>query len=155
MAYTRITEIKRIKVDTECKDSPVCLVWLNTMGGFSTWVFEINNTKQVQTEAGGEFTKNIPDLATSVGNREFLTKVSQPAIIVGANVSRDDMDGLTGLINSPKVQMLMNPYTWETEGVLWQRVQIKPGSFITGIEIETRMDVELVILTAQTNIQAE
>jgi hypothetical protein len=155
MAYQRITEIKRIKVDTECKDNPVYLAWLNTSGSYSYWLFEINNTKQVQTEALGEFTKNIPDLATSVGNKEFLMKISQPAIIVGANVSRDDMDGLTGLINSPKVQMLMNPDTWAVDGAVWQRVQIKPGSFVTGREVETRMDVELVILTAQTNIQAE
>lgn len=155
MATIKVTEVKLIDVETECIDNAICLKWLNTSSSYSTWVFGRTNTKTIQTAADGEYNKNEPDLALAQGSAEYISKNSQPSIILGANMPKYKMDGMQGLIESPKVLMLMNNDTWATVGCVWQRVKVRIGSFVIVRETETRMDVELVILTPEKNLQSE
>lgn len=154
-AATILTEVKIIDIDNSCVDSPVYLKWLNVKGGYSQWLFGKRQTKLIQTAIDGEYVSNIEDLENSIGGEEFLGTDVQPAMIVGADVPVIKMDGIKGLLMSPKVLMLMNPDTWETEGVIWQRVRIQRGSYIVLHSDETRNKIEFTIYQPKINIQAE
>jgi hypothetical protein len=152
----RITEIKTIDVNDECVDNPVYLKWLNTLGGFSQWLFGTMQTDIIQTSVDGEYMTNInDDLENSIGGNEYISKDAQPQLVIGANVPVSKMDGMKGLIMSPKVLMLSNPNTWQTDGAKWIRVRVQTGSFIVLKTNETRNQVEMVLLLPKLNIQAE
>lgn len=153
---TIITEIKEIDINTECVDNPVYLKWLNTSGGFSQWLFGKMQTDIIQTSVDGEYVTNIDDdLENSIGGDEYISKNAQPQLVIGANVPVEKMDGMKGLLMSPKVLMLSNPDDWQTDGPKWIRVRIQTGSFIVLKSNETRNVVEMVLLLPKLNIQAE
>ena len=154
-AATILTEEKIIDIDNSCVDSPVYLKWLNTSGGYSQWLFGKKQTKLIQTAIDGEYIANTEDLENSIGGEEFMGTNVQPAMIVGADVPVIKMDGIKGLLMSPKVLMLMNPDTWETEGVIWQRVRIQRGSYIVLYTDETRNKIEMTVYQPKINIQSE
>lgn len=157
MPNVRVTEQKFIDVDSECKDNPVYLQWWNTKGGPSYWLFHRNQTDLVNTSSAGEYIKNEPDMEYAIGGAEFLGKNADPSMLIGADVPISKMDGIKGLIISPKVLMLMNPETWTTDvgGPKWQRVKVQTGSFIVLKRTETRQRVELVLLLPEINVQSE
>lgn len=149
----RLTEKKRIKIDSECRDYPIYLCWLNSVGGISYWLFSKKHTERTRTKQGKSYVKNINDLETAKGNLDYLTKDSVHSFRVGARVKQEDMDGLTGLFESPKVQMLMNPTTWEVDGAKWQNVQIGTGSLLI-LDTDTnykdiQMDIQMPFLYKQ------
>lgn len=152
-----ITEVKRIKVDSECKDNPIYLQWLNSSGGPSYWLFSRQNTQGITTAATGTYKAYEPDMEVALGGDEYTGKDVTPSIIIGANVAIEDMDGIKGLLMSGKVLMLMNPTTWTTDasGPVWQRVRVQPGSYIIKKANDTRRDIEMVLLLPEINIQVE
>ena len=155
----RITEKKKIKIDHECKDFPIYLTWLNPLGGYSYWLFFKEHTEKTNTKAENKYIINIDDLENAIGTNDITGKQAVHSILVGGRMKAEDMDGLTGLYESPKVERLMNPETWETDGPgatplpIWQRVIIKPGSITilkTGIEfLEIKMNLELPFVNTQ------
>lgn len=153
--FTRITEIKEIDVNTECVDNPVYLKWLNTQGGYSQWLFGKRQTKIIQTAVDGEYISDVDDLENSIGGEEYMGTNVQPAMIIGADLPIEKMDGIKGLLMSPKVLMLMNPDTWEDEGAIWQRVRIQRGSFVILYTDETRHKIEMTVYQPKINIQSE
>jgi len=155
-ASERITEIKEIDVDATCVDNPIYLKWLNTSGGFSQWLFGRMQTDIIQTAVNGEYETLIDDdLENSIGAEEYMSKDAQPQMVIGANLPIDKMDGIKGMLMSPKVLMLTNPETWTTEGAKWVRVRIQVGSFLILKTSETRSQIELVLLLPKINIQSE
>ena len=127
----RLTEKKRIKIDNECKDYPIYLTWLNSLGGYSYWLFFKNHTETTNTKFNSSYDINISDLETAVATNDAIGKDAVPSIEVGARVKAEDMDGITGLFESPKVMMLANPETWAVDGPVWKRVILKAGSMVT------------------------
>lgn len=150
-----LTEIKIIDVEQGCVESPVYLKWLNTQGGYSSWLFGKRQTKVINVSIDGEYTANTEDLENSIGGDEYMGSISAPAMILGADLPASKMDGIQGMLQSPKVLMLMNPDTWQVEAPVWQRVRIQRGSFITLYTDETRKGIEFTIFTPKINVQAE
>lgn len=155
MPQVRVTEIKEIDINRDCVDNPVYLCWLNTLGVPSYWLFN-NRIKMIQTAADGEYEKIAEDLEGSIGVSEFLSKTAEPSFIIGAEVPVVKMDGMQGLIQSPKVEMLMNTETWITDGgPIWQRVKLRVGSFLILNKSETFNRVQLEIVLTEINLQSE
>lgn len=130
MSKQRITEIKTIKIDAECKENPVYLTWKGPDGGNNAWLFHRRQTEADRIEAGEKFEPFIDDLETATSNGEYLSKQTTPQLILGAdNFEIEDVRGIRGLLRSTKVEMLMNPATWEDDGPIWQTVMVDAGSF--------------------------
>lgn len=155
MAYTRVTEKKRIRIETNCIENPICLSWHNSLGGRSIWVFGRQNTRAIQTQVEGQYKSYEEDLETSIGSDEYTGKKTTPSLIIGGVIPIESMDGIEGLIESGKVEMLMNAETWETEGVVWQRVRVQPGSFIIKKASSKSKEIELVLLLPEINTPNE
>jgi hypothetical protein len=155
----RITEKKKIKIDHECKDFPIYLTWLNRLGGYSYWLFFKEHNIKTKTKSENGYIQNIQDLETAISTNDITGKEAEHSISVGGRMKAEDMDGITGLYESPKVERLMNPDTWETDGPsggpapLWQRVIIKSGSLTilkTGIDfLEVKMILDLPFINTQ------
>jgi hypothetical protein len=152
---TQVIETKRIKVDSECKDFPIYLTWINSLGGYDSWLFFKTNKVKIRTKLENQHLKNIEDLETSIGNIDITGKSIQPQVDFGARVQAEDMDGMAGLFGSPKVLYLTNPETWQTDGAKWQRVIIKPGSLLTSESNVSFVDIKLTMLLPTRNTQKE
>ena len=157
----QLTEKKKIKVDHECKDNPIYLTWLNKLGGYSYWLFFKNHSINTKTSGENPYSISIQDLENANSTNGITGKAILHSMAIGARVRAADMDGITGLYESPKVMRLMNPETWETDGVggipnpIWQRVGVKTGSLLilrTGSEF---LDVKLTLDLALINSQKE
>lgn len=141
-----ITEIKTIKIDHECKDFPIYLTWLNGLGGYDSWLFFKEHSVSTRTKVSNKYTLNITDLETAIGTNDITGKNIEPQMKIGGRMLAEDMDGIKSLYESPKVMMLMNPDTWETDGATWQRVIVKTGSLLT---LKTRTPYLEVKLTLE------
>ena len=139
-----ITEKKEIRIDHECKDYPVYLTWLNGLGGYDSWLFFKEHTVKVKTRSLNAYTRNVESLETSIGNKDITGKTISEQMDIGGRIKSADMDGMESLYESPKVMMLTNPDTWETDGAKWIRVIVKTGSLIT---LKTRVEYLTVKLT--------
>ena len=152
----RITEKKKIKIDHECKDFPIYLTWLNRLGGYSYWLFFKEHSEKTKTKAENKYIKSIADLENAIATNDITGKQAAHTILVGGRIKAEDIDGITGLYESPKVLRLMNPENWNsgpTPNPIWQRVIVKPGSITilkTGIEyLEIKMTLELPFVNTQ------
>ncbi len=155
----RVTEKKDIKIDHECKDFPIYLTWLNRLGGYSYWLFFKEHTEKTKTKSENKYILNIQDLENAIGTNDITGKSAVHSMLIGGRIKAEDMDGITGLYESPKVLRLMNPETWETDGEggtplpKWQRVIVKPGSIVilkTGIDfLEIKMNLDLPFINTQ------
>jgi len=150
-----ITEKKNIKIDHECKDFPVYLTWLNGLGGYDSWLFFKEHTERVKTKAVNPYSINIEDLETAIGTNDITGKNITPQIQVGGRIMVEDMDGMESLYESPKVMMLTNPETWQTDGAKWKRVIVKTGSLITLKTRTSYLEVKLTLDLPFINKQKE
>ena len=150
------TETKTVKIVHNCGlDNPIYLCWLNAVGGFSYWLFDKYSKSTTQTKTEGSYNKNISNLETAIGNADILGKNITPKIDVGSVVKLEDMDGLRGLFESPKVFMLANPLTWETDGIKWKTVIVQASSLVI---LETKVafyEMKLTLILPDRNVQSE
>jgi hypothetical protein len=150
-----VTERLRIKVDHECKDFPIYLTWLNSVGGYDYWLFFKTNKVKINTKLENQHLKNIDDLSTALGNIDITGKSIQPSVDFGARVKAEDMDGMAGLFGSPKVLYLTNPETWQTDGAIWRRVIIRPGSLLVSESNISFIDIKMTMLLPTKNTQKQ
>lgn len=154
MAIFRITEKKRVKIEQDCVANPVYLAWIGLRGGVNYWLFGGTQTINVKTGKAKVIQKDIRDLEPAEGAVDYLKKEGAEKWQIGANnVKREDLEGLKTLLISPKVQVLMNPDTWITEGPIWQTVLVNTGSFRIIETDESRHDIKLTIDFSPINIQ--
>lgn len=140
----RITEIKTIKVDSNCVDNPVFVSWLNVYGGREHWLFKGIQTIGLQTSEGGEFEPFILDLENSRGQISTIEIDAVPQLIVSAYVDIEDVQGLKTILYSPCVEMLMNPDKWSsTVAPIWQIIRPKTGSFKICNTNELKTEIEI------------
>jgi hypothetical protein len=160
----RITEIKTIKIDCDCKVNPVYLQWQGTNGGANFWLFHTVQAEVENVAITGDFYPYIAELEDALGNGEVLSKEALPQLIIGAYLDVEDISGginpsnppaLKGLLRSPNVLMLMNPTTWETDGPQWMRVKVAPGTFKILETNQTKAQIELTLLFPTINIQSQ
>lgn len=158
----RVTEKKKIKIDHTCKDFPVYLAWINSVGGYSYWLFFKSHTERVSTRKETSYIKNTTDLEAAFATNDIVGKSALPTLEIGAKVLAEDMDGIQGLYQSPKVLMLTNPLTWETDEPvtggrkpIWRRVLVKTGSLVTLKTKKASLDVKLTLELPLINTQIE
>jgi hypothetical protein len=140
---TRITEKKRVKIDRACKENPVFVTWINTLGGRESWLFHKYQTEGLQTGNGGTFEPYVEDLENSRGQVKDLTMFAQPQLTCFAVVDNEDINGLMSLFYSINVEILTNPETWESEGAIWQIYRPAEGSFKVIDTDEVRSNIEI------------
>jgi len=155
----QLTEKIKINIDNECKDYPVYLTWLNKLGGYSYWLFFKEHTVKTKTKIENPYIKSTQDLENSIATNDITGKSAKHSLLIGARVRACDLDGITSLYESPKVQMLTNPDTWETDGPggtpspIWKRVIVNAGSITilkTGIDfLVIKMTLDLPLINTQ------
>jgi hypothetical protein len=125
-----LTEIKRIRFNDSCVSNPVFLSWINSFGGFNYWLFQRNQIKNVETGEEVIFEPAQMDLETSDSFEEVLSLSSREVWVLGVqNIDKNDVELIKGMLQSPRVQWLMNPDTWQAEGAKWVTVKVQRGSF--------------------------
>lgn len=141
-----LTETKEIKINQNCLLNPVCLSWLNTLGGREHWVFSYNQIHSIDTSVGATFEPYIQDLETERSNVFDLQRFEQPKLTLGASVDVEDIRGLKTILSSICVEVL-TPESW---------VGVRPetGSFKIYESRGTTADIEFTIQLPYTNIQS-
>lgn len=104
---TVVTESIVIRLDNECKENPIYLRWLNTLGGYDQYLFHFNNEVVYDTKDRGQFQKNYTNLSAKTNNYS-RGKTATKTIIVGAEgLSQNDYDGIfPDLLLSPNIHMI-------------------------------------------------
>ena len=147
--YQPISEIKTIKVDSDCKQNPICLKWLNPYGGFDTWVFNWDNFTSDVTSNEIGFQKYIESLANNQTRYEVLSKDNQQQIECGAeNLTNDEIEGIRYLLRSPKVLMFtgLDPNTGISQ---WLGVTIVSDTFQIYEALENKQSIDFIIQPPQ------
>ena len=140
-----LTETKEIKIHNECIQNPVCLSWLNTLGGREHWVFGYNQTHGLDTSQGATFEPYIQDLQHARSNIFDLERFAQPTMTLNAVVDIEDIEGLKTILYSVCVEMLVNGN--------WIGVRPQSGSFFIRETRDTNAEIEFTIDLPYINIQ--
>lgn len=158
MAVTRVTEKKivRIKRIPNC-EYPICLIWLGQLGEWHHWVFAGNMSEQIDVGSVIKAESYVSrstwrpyDIQFAEAFTKQLSKEINQSLMVmtddvqeyyttdadtGQRVLISERDTLRTLIKSPYVNMLLNPFTWDTivsgvlVGVQLMRVFVDGKSF--------------------------
>ena len=150
-----VTEIKTIKVESGCKDNPVFVSWINTLGGREHWLFHRIQVKQIDTADSGVFVKTNTELETATGNVFDITAQANNILIVNALVDIEDIEGIKTMLYSPCVEMLVNPETWETELPKWLNIHVVKGSFRLYQTDQIKSIIEIQLEMPNINIQSQ
>jgi hypothetical protein len=152
---SRVTEEKVITIDSECYEDPIYLCWLNSLGGYSYYLFHRYNEEKTKTTPLTGYERNIEDLETSIGNIDLIGKNTAPEIEFGASIHISEMDGIRGLFESPKVMWLKNNETWMADNPKWQRVIIKTGTQLVYQTKKSYFEVAMSMRIPDRNTQQE
>jgi hypothetical protein len=144
----RVTEIKTIKIDRECKDNPVFVSWLNTYGGREHWLFHKVQTKGIVTQNDGNYESYISDLTNARGQITDISKNATPLLIINATVDIEDIDGLKTMLYSPCVEWLVSE-----SPIKWQTVRPQVGSFKLYDTTDVRATIQITLELPYINIQ--
>ena len=150
-----LTEVKTVKIGDACAERPVFLQWLNKQGGTSYWLFNKLVTETTKTKSADVYERYISNLTTSQINIGITEKQYTRSLRVGSYVDEEDLSGLIGLFESPKVLYLSNPDTWATDGAKWQSVIIEDGSQVVLKTKTPKYSIEFDIRLAKQYNQAE
>jgi hypothetical protein len=148
-----VTEIKTIKNDTNCKQNPVFITWLNTLGGWENWLFDTTYIESVTTSRSKNFEGYITDLENAEGKTSDVQMKAVPSLKVFGLIPNEDINGLKTVLYSLSCKMLLNPLTWQTDGLKWRTVRPQPGSFHILDARETETLVEIVFDLPYINTQ--
>ncbi len=152
----RITEIKKVRFDDRCVDNPIFLSWLNDNGVWGVWLFSKTQIIELVTGNEASFENPVTDLETAESFLEVLSLQGGKGMVLGAtNLDRNDIEYVKAILLSTKVQMLINPDDWETEGPKWITVRPGRGTFPLIETGEPRADISLDIIFPRINIQTQ
>lgn len=153
-----ITEIKKVRFNDECVENPVFLSWLNKNGVWQVWLF--GKTQMLSFSAGNEatFENPVTDLEIAESFTEVLSLEAGKGMVLGAtNLDRNDIEYVKTILQSPRVQLLFNPDTWQTDpgGPEWITVIPRRGNFPLIETGEPRADISLTIQFPQIKVQTQ
>lgn len=155
MAITVFSETKRVKINTDCIENPVCLRWLNELGGWDVWVF---GKKQIKTLTVGDsqLSKRYETDLINGGNplRKHSLRATENMILGANNLNKAKYAPIFDLVKSPCVQMLTNNDTWESDGAVFREVYVKDNSFEIEDTAENQINIEFEILLSELNTQS-
>lgn len=122
-AGTIVTESIIIKLDNECKDNPIYLRWINTLGGYDYFMFHFTNEIVFHTKSRGQFEKTYTSLAEKTASFSRGKKAIKTIIVGAEGLSQNDYDGIyPDLFLSPSIYIV-------TAAGLETPVQITDGSW--------------------------
>jgi len=145
-----ITEIKTVKVDSNCYDNPVYLSWLNVYGGREYWLFGNVQDKGLSTSVNETFEPIIDDITNARGYFEETSRNSTPNMTLYANLDIEDIEGVKTLLYSANVEMLVNE-----NPIKWQNVRLQIGSFKLYATNQTTATISFTIELPKVNIQGQ
>lgn len=131
-------------LDSTCYDEPIYLCWLNELGGWNYYLFHKTQLHALATGDEKTYKTNIEDLANAESSNEVLSLSSYEKITAGAeNLTLNDIKLIATMLDSLKVQLLMNPLTWVADGApVWQTVIPDRGTFSTYATGQERHNIE-------------
>ena len=141
MSLLKVTKTLRIKVNRELPCNPIALYWRNKDNNMDMWVFSRRQTEVLISQSGGEFEHYNSDLEGAKSRTDFINKQNQDSMILGAeSLLIEDIRGIKGLLEAPKVEMLVSqsPITFKT-------VQVSTATFNILETDEKRSRVEFEI----------
>lgn len=146
-AEARITEIKRVKINRDCRKNPIYLMWKNSLGGWDFWLFDNRSENVIKTKAGATYDVYNEDIEREVTRAMVLENRQMKNIIVGDVVTQEDLIGLQGIEKSSAVFMLYDASKLATDSeIAWMMVNVNPSGFkyynvSDNIEVEVNFDI--------------
>lgn len=148
-----VTEIKTVKYDTKCKQNPVFITWLNTLGGWENWLFDTTFVEGLTTSRNETFESYIQNIEEAEGKTSDIQMSATPSIKVYAIVPNEDMKGFKTILYSLSCKMLLNPESWQTDGLKWRTVRPQAGSFQVLDARQTETTVQITFDLPYINTQ--
>lgn len=149
-----ISETITVDIDQNCNSNPVYLNWLDTSGGRAFWLFNRIQTVGLETAVGDVFEPLVEDLATQQGDIFEVERQAGNRLVLTTYTTIEKMKGIKSMLYSLNVLMLVNPETWQTDGVIWEAVRPLAGSFQLYNTNETHTNLTVTIELMNTNIQS-
>jgi hypothetical protein len=146
-AEARITEIKRVKINRDCRKNPIYLMWKNSLGGWDFWLFDNKSENVIKTKAGGTYDVYNEDIEREFTRSMVFENRQMKNIIVGDVVTQEDLIGLQGIEKSSVVFMLYDADKLATDPeIAWMMVNVNPSGFkyfnvSDNIEVEVNFDI--------------
>lgn len=147
-----VTQPVLVKAERPCDNDPyIYLKWLNKLGGWNYWRFGFNQDYSLNVTNETVIRKNVFDWENDQTIFDVVKKSSNKVVEFGDSfISTDYMEGMRGLPDAIRVQMLVNnnPYKWQT-------VRLVPGSLRLNSTRNDLFEVNFRIDMAETNIQRQ
>lgn len=153
LGWVDVSETITVDIDKECHKFPVYLNWLDTTGGRAFWLFDRVQTVGVETAVGDTFEPLVNDLATQQGDIFEVERTAGNRLVLTTYTTIEKAKGIKSMLYSLNVLMLVNPETWEDDGVIWEAVRPLPGSYQLYNTNETHTSLTVTIELIATNIQ--
>jgi hypothetical protein len=120
----QLTEKKRVKIGALCSSNPVYIRWRNSKGGFDYWLFKSNQTISYASKQEGDISREPDDLQDQNYRSLILIARQGKRITCGANVLKEDLEGIRGVEASTFVEMMVS-----ASPVQWLRMKVVPKGF--------------------------
>ena len=152
--YYDLSETITVDIDQNCNSNPVYLNWLDTSGGRAFWLFNRIQTVGLETAEGDVFEQLVEDLTTQQGDIVEVERQAGNRLVLTTYTTIAKMKGIKSMLYSLNVLMLVNPDTWQADGVIWEAVRPLAGSFQLYNTNETHTNLTVTIELMNTNIQS-
>ena len=91
----RITEIKKIYINTDCIRNPFYIRFINQFGGYDYFMFEKSQKHEAKSETGQLIEKTVSDLRIATGNlKKINTDLTNKVTVGKANVDNSTLEAL-------------------------------------------------------------
>lgn len=147
LGEVRITEVKRVKINSECRKNPIYLMWKNSLGGWDFWLFDNKSENNIKVKNGATYDVYNVDIEREITRSMVLENRQMKNIVVGDIVTKDDIIGLQGIEKSSAVYMLYDVTKLATDSeIAWMMVNVNATGFkyfndSEGIEVEVNFDI--------------
>ena len=143
-------KLKLVK-ENQCNEG-VYLKWLNTLGGWSYWLFNKNYRKDLQVSNLGSINNDFNNLDQTTSPMLSLGKESNNTVrCLTDNIGKEDSDLLTTLFESPKVYLFTGtPFSKNTYQD-WIEVEVSNRNVITKQYKNNLNSFEVVLKLPQKN----
>ena len=121
---TRITEKKRLVLNTCTERNEFYITWLNMLGARRFWNFTINQEFGQNVNNAVEYTPNFSDIGSADAVTKVLRKESTPTVTVRESfLTTEEIKALN------EIQESISVY-WRRDEArdIWQEIRPKPGS---------------------------
>ncbi|MEY4571063.1 MAG: hypothetical protein RLZ10_256, partial [Bacteroidota bacterium] len=144
-----------IDVVTPCDDNGIYLSWFASNGSRYFWLFDLRYINGISVKTIQDFKPYFSDIETQNATTKDTEIMALPSITVGGYIPRDKFEMVKTILYSINVNMLMNPSTWQDDGVVWQIVRIDKGSTILDNSDDELIDISFTFTKSEINIQSE